>query len=109
MLNDVPAVCEVPDGTVMVKDAAAAGVTVIALEVAVNDAVAVSVAVTVCNPTVLRTALKEPVPLVSVELGGRPAGAGSLEEKCTVPAYEVAVLPAGSRAVTVKPCVVPAT
>src|SRR5437762_219964 len=70
-------------------------------EVPVIEGVTVSVAVIVCDPAVLRVALKVPVPLVRVELTGSVA-APSVEVKCTVPAYPVAVLLNASSAVTVK-------
>src|SRR5438477_12488995 len=62
---------------------------------------AFTVSVAVSVPGALKVALKVPTPFVSVELAGSVAPA-SLLVKCTVPAYPVAVLSNGSRAVTVK-------
>jgi hypothetical protein len=53
--------------------------------------VTVSVAVIVWLPAVFSVALKVPTPLVSVAFAGSTE-APSLLEKCTVPAYDVAVL-----------------
>src|SRR6516225_3879488 len=83
-----------------------AAFTVIPPWVPVIVDVTVSVAVIDCVPTVLRVALKEPVPLVSVESAGRVAWP-SLLVKCTVPEYPVAVLPKESLTVTVKEPLVP--
>ena len=61
----------------------------------------VSVAMMVWLPEVFSVAAKVPVPFESVELAGSTA-LPSVLEKCTVPAYVVAVLLKESRAVTVK-------
>jgi hypothetical protein len=72
-----------------------------AKEVPLREAVTVSAALIVWLPEVFNVAENDPVPLVSFESGGSVALASVLE-KCTVPAYVVAVLPRESNAVTVK-------
>src|SRR3974390_3348712 len=69
-------------------------------DVPVIDDVTVSVAVIVWLPAVFKVALKVPTPLVRVAFAGRTA-APSLDVKCTVPVYPVAVLFEASSAVTV--------
>ena len=102
---DVPAVT----GLVPVTEkwVAAPALTEIELEVPVMELVAVSVAVMVRGPVVLRVTENVPVPLVSVEFAGSTA-APSLEVKWTVPVYPVAVLLDASSAVTVMLKAVPA-
>ena len=69
-------------------------------DVPVIEGVPVSVAVSVWLPPLPNVAEKVPAPFTSVVLAGRTA-LPSLLVKCTVPAYPVAVLLNGSRAVTV--------
>ena len=79
----LPAMAD-PTPGVTVKDAAAAGLTVMLELVPVIVLVTVSVAVTVQVPTVLSVTEKELVPLARVALAGRTA-APSVEVKWTVP------------------------
>src|SRR5947209_13472637 len=65
------------------------------------------VAVTVRDPAVLKVALNDPVPPVSV-VGPVIWATGSVEVKVTPPLKAVARLPNWSRTVTVKPLEVPA-
>ena len=59
--------------------------------VPVIELVTVSVAVIVCEPTVVNVAVKVPVPAESWEFeGSDPA---EVEVKCAIPAYPVAKLP----------------
>jgi hypothetical protein len=73
-------------GAATAKCVAALGLTAIALEAAVRLLVAVSVANNVCLPTVVKTALKTPTPLVSLLLTGRDVlGPVSVLENVTMP------------------------
>jgi type IV secretory pathway TrbD component len=67
------------------------GATRMGVLVPVMAEVTVSVPVIVWLPAVFSVALKVPTPLVSVAFAGSTE-APSLLEKCTVPAYDVAVL-----------------
>ena len=70
-LNAVPAVALL--GALRAKWVAAVALTETVLLVPVRELVTVSVAVSVWLPAVLRVALKEPTPFVSVLLAGRLA------------------------------------
>jgi hypothetical protein len=94
-------------GTVKTRWVAATGPTTIVVEVPVIDGLTVSVAVRVLVPAVFSVAVKDLIPFVSVESAGRVAELSELV-KWASPVYPVAVLPNGSRAVTVKPNEVPA-
>jgi hypothetical protein len=104
-LKAVPAVCGV--GAVTTNVVAAAGFTVMELDVPVMDEVTVSVAVMARVPGVLSVTENVPVPFVNVEFAGNVADASVLV-KCTVPTYPVEVLLNWSRAVTVMLKAVPA-
>ena len=65
-------------------------------------ALAVSVAVTVCAPALVRVTGNVPVPLVRVASAGSTTPLEvSLLVKCTVPEYEVTALPCAFTALTV--------
>lgn len=80
--NGVPAVAAA--GAETSKCVAVVATTVIAPVMPVIEAVTVSVAVTVCVPTVFSVTEKIPVPLMSVLFAGRTA-CPSVLVKCTVP------------------------
>ena len=65
-------------------------------------------AVMILDPAIFKEMLKVPTPLTRVAEAGSPA-LGSLEVMTTVPEWPVAVLPAGSLAVTVNEREFPAT
>lgn len=81
-LKALPAVPD--DGAVTTKCVAAPGFTVMELDVPVMDEVTVSVAVTVCVPSVFSVTENVPTPFVNVEFPGNVAD-GSVLVKCTVP------------------------
>jgi len=103
-LNGVPAVAA--PGAVTRKCVAAPVPTVTLLEVPVMLNVAVSVAVTVWLPTLLKVTGKVPDPLVSVLFAGSTAEPSELV-KWTVPVYPEATLLNWSSAVTVTLVAVP--
>src|SRR5262249_44914654 len=93
--NATPAVVDA--GAVTWRCVATEGATFTSLLVPVMPALTVSVAVTVRLPTVRRTTVKVPVPLVRVAFWGRSAWA-SLLVSLTVPVSPVAGLLAAPRA-----------
>jgi hypothetical protein len=95
-----PVTVPVPVPAVITVSANVAALTVIVPEVPAIDAVAVSVVVIVCAPTVCNTAGNVPTPFSSAEFDGSTA-VPSLLVKCTVPVYPVAVVFEAVSAVTV--------
>ena len=68
--------------------------------------VKVSVAVTVCTPTVFRVSENPPLPFVTDESAGKSARLSVLV-KCTIPEYPVAILFQASSANRESPSAVP--
>src|SRR4051794_20402024 len=103
----VPTTPDWPPPETAATEKGAPGFTVTAALVPEMEGTVAMVAVTVRDPAVLKVALNDPVPPVTV-VGPVTWASGSVAVKVTPPLKAVARLPNWSRTVTVKPLTLPA-